>query len=43
VEGDEPEKMHKLMAGTLDKAMEDIRRIQKNARDNKDSRDRAGR
>src|SRR6202453_1721711 len=32
VEGDEPEKMHELMAATLDKAIEDIRQIQKNAR-----------
>ena len=28
VEGDEPEKMHELMAATLDKAIEDIRQIQ---------------
>jgi xylulose-5-phosphate/fructose-6-phosphate phosphoketolase len=32
VEGDEPEKMHQLMAATLEKAMEDIQTIQKNAR-----------
>ena len=32
VEGDEPEEMHQLMAGTLDKAIEDIRQIQSNAR-----------
>jgi phosphoketolase len=29
VEGDEPEKMHELMATTLEKAIEDIRQIQK--------------
>ncbi len=33
VEGDEPEKMHQLMAATLEKAIEDIRVIQKNARE----------
>ena len=32
VEGDEPEKMHQLMAATLEVAIEDIRQIQKNAR-----------
>jgi xylulose-5-phosphate/fructose-6-phosphate phosphoketolase len=37
VEGDEPEKMHQLMAGTLDKVIEEIQRIQKNARDNNDT------
>src|SRR6202142_3048556 len=37
VEGDEPEKMHELMATTLDKAIEDIHRIQSNARTNKDT------
>ena len=37
VEGDEPEAMHQLMAGTLEKAIEDIRRIQAHARNNKDS------
>lgn len=37
VEGDEPEKMHELMATTLDMAIEDIQRIQKNARDNNDA------
>src|ERR1700692_4736358 len=37
VEGDEPEKMHQLMATTLEMAIEDIRRMQKNARDNKDT------
>ena len=36
VEGDEPEQMHQLMAGTLEKAIEDIRRIQSNARNNND-------
>ena len=28
VEGDEPEEMHKLMAGTLGKAIEGLRQIQ---------------
>jgi xylulose-5-phosphate/fructose-6-phosphate phosphoketolase len=37
VEGDEPAKMHQLMAATLEKAIEDIRRIQSNARDNNDT------
>ena len=37
VEGDEPEKMHELMATTLEKAIEDIRRIQTNARDKQDT------
>ncbi len=37
VEGDEPEKMHELMATTLDKAIEDIRQIQKNARGENDT------
>jgi xylulose-5-phosphate/fructose-6-phosphate phosphoketolase len=37
VEGSEPEPMHQLMAATLDQAIEDIRRIQTHARDNKDS------
>ena len=37
VEGDEPEKMHELMAATLEKAIEDIRKIQKNARDKQDT------
>src|SRR6202030_2260274 len=32
VEGDEPQAMHQLMAGTLDAAVEEIRRIQGNAR-----------
>ena len=31
VEGDEPEKMHELMAAALDKAIEDIRKFQSNA------------
>src|SRR5271157_2011140 len=34
VEGDEPEKMHDLMAATLDKAVDEIRRIKTNARRN---------
>jgi xylulose-5-phosphate/fructose-6-phosphate phosphoketolase len=37
VEGDEPEKMHQLMAGILDKVIEDIQHIKKNARNNKDT------
>src|SRR6202167_4199369 len=36
VEGDVPEKMHELMAETLDKAVEDIQQVQKNARSNND-------
>jgi xylulose-5-phosphate/fructose-6-phosphate phosphoketolase len=32
VEGDDPAQMHQLMATTLDRAVEDIRRIQKSAR-----------
>jgi xylulose-5-phosphate/fructose-6-phosphate phosphoketolase len=32
VEGDDPETMHQLMAQTLERAVEDIRHIQKNAR-----------
>jgi xylulose-5-phosphate/fructose-6-phosphate phosphoketolase len=37
VEGDDPEKMHELMAATLDMAIEDIRGIQGNARNNNDT------
>ncbi len=37
VEGDEPDRMHELMASVLDKAIEDIRHIQNNARDKKDA------
>ena len=37
VEGDEPEHMHQLMAGTLDQAIEDIRRIQDHARSTGDT------
>ena len=33
VEGDNPEEMHQLMAGTLEKTIERIRQIQRNARD----------
>ena len=33
VEGDDPKKMHQLMAATLDKAINEIRAIQKTARD----------
>jgi len=37
VEGDEPDNMHQLMAATMDKAIEDIRAFQKNARENNDA------
>ena len=37
VEGDEPQAMHELMAATLDKAIEEIRRIQSNARSQGDT------
>jgi xylulose-5-phosphate/fructose-6-phosphate phosphoketolase len=37
VEGDDPETMHRLMATTLDKAIEDIRLIQQNARTRNDT------
>ena len=37
VEGDEPETMHQLMAGTLDIVIEEIKQIQENARKNKDT------
>ncbi len=37
VEGDEPEAMHQLMAGTLDQVIENIRQIQANARNNRDA------
>ena len=37
VEGDEPEKMHQLMAGTLEEAIERIRQIQSNARSRNDT------
>jgi xylulose-5-phosphate/fructose-6-phosphate phosphoketolase len=37
VEGDDPEKMHQLMAATLEKAIESIRQIQSNARKNNDT------
>lgn len=37
VEGDEPERMHQLMATKLNEAIEEIKRIQSNARDNGDS------
>src|SRR5450755_4338350 len=37
VEGDDPEAMHQLMAGVLEQAIEDIRRIQTNARNKKDT------
>ena len=36
VEGDDPETMHQLMAGALDKAIEDIRQIQRTARSQND-------
>jgi xylulose-5-phosphate/fructose-6-phosphate phosphoketolase len=37
VEGDNPEEMHQLMAGTLEKTIERIRLIQRNARDKNNS------
>ena len=37
VEGHEPEKMHQAMAAGLDKAIEEIRQVQKNARDKNDA------
>ena len=37
VEGHEPALMHEAMAATLDEAIEDIRGIQSNARNNKDT------
>jgi len=37
VEGDEPEKMHQLMAAALEKAIEEIRKIQSNARNKNDN------
>jgi xylulose-5-phosphate/fructose-6-phosphate phosphoketolase len=37
VEGDEPEQMHQLMAGTLEEVIEAIRRIQSNARNKNDT------
>jgi xylulose-5-phosphate/fructose-6-phosphate phosphoketolase len=37
VEGDEPEKMHQLMASVLETAIIEIRRIQSNARNNNDA------
>ncbi len=37
VEGEEPEKMHHLMAAALDRAIQDIRQIQSHARTNQDS------
>ena len=37
VEGDKPEEMHQLMAGTLDKVIEEIRQIQNNARNKNDT------
>jgi xylulose-5-phosphate/fructose-6-phosphate phosphoketolase len=37
VEGDEPEKMHQLMAGTLEDVIERIRQIQSNARKKNDT------
>ncbi|WP_428543016.1 phosphoketolase family protein [Rhodopila sp.] len=37
VEGDDPDTMHRLMAATMDKAIEDIRLIQQNARDRNDA------
>ena len=37
VEGDDPEKMHELMAATLDKAIDSIKKIQESARKNGDA------
>lgn len=37
VEGDDPMAMHQLMAAQLDKAVQEIKRIQSNARDNGDT------
>ena len=37
VEGDDPETMHKLMAKTLEKGTADIKKYQKNARENNDN------
>ncbi len=37
VEGDEPERMHQLMAARLEEAVAEIKRIQSNARDNGDT------
>ena len=37
VEGDDPETMHQLMAATMEKAIEDIRQIQSNARNKNDT------
>ena len=37
VEGDDPEKMHQLMAATLDKAIEEIRQIKSRARTKNDA------
>jgi xylulose-5-phosphate/fructose-6-phosphate phosphoketolase len=37
VEGSDPAQMHQLMAATLDKVVEEIRRIQTNARTNRDA------
>jgi xylulose-5-phosphate/fructose-6-phosphate phosphoketolase len=36
VEGDDPEKMHQIMASVMEQIIEDIRRIQSNARNNND-------
>ncbi|HSX34439.1 MAG TPA: phosphoketolase family protein [Candidatus Saccharimonadales bacterium] len=37
VEGDDPMQMHQQMAATLDKAVQEIKRIQSNARENNDT------
>ena len=37
VEGDEPEKMHQIMAGALEMTIESIRQMQSNARDKNDT------
>src|SRR5690349_14280801 len=40
VEGDEPEKMHQLMAATLDRVIDEIQQIQSNARRSRNGVDR---
>ena len=40
VEGHEPEKMHQLMAATLDRAIDEIKQIQTDARSRKEGIDR---
>ena len=38
VEGSDPEEMHRKMAETMDAVIEEIKQIQKNARENNDPR-----